>query len=64
MYNNALASFSAQTNVCSIQIMEKIGLKRDVNGDFAYPKLATDHPLSRHVLYRLTADEYFNRENK
>jgi hypothetical protein len=26
--------------------MEKIGLKRDLNGDFAHPKLAVDHPLS------------------
>lgn len=38
--------------------MEKIGLKRDVNGDFAHPKLAANHPLSQHILYRLRADEY------
>ena len=42
--------------------MEKIGLKRDVNGDFAHAKLAADHPLSQHVLYRLTANEYLQVE--
>jgi hypothetical protein len=42
--------------------MEKIGLKHDVNGDFAHPELAADHPLSQHILYRLTADKYFNQE--
>ncbi len=38
--------------------MEKFGLKRDLNGDFAHPKLAADHPLSRHILYCLNVDEY------
>jgi hypothetical protein len=40
--------------------MEKIGLKRDLNGDFAHPKLPADHKLSNHVLYRLSAKEYIN----
>ncbi len=33
--------------------MEKIGMQRDVNGDFAHPKLSPDHKLSKHVLYRI-----------
>ncbi len=45
--------------VRSIRVMEKIGLKRDMNGNFAHPKLPADHPLSQHILYRLTVDEYF-----
>ncbi len=49
-------------NVRSLRVMEKIGLKREVNGDFAHPKLAVDHPLSQHILYRLTADEYLQAE--
>lgn len=40
MYNNALVSFAAQTNVRSIRVMKKIGLKRDVNGNFTHPKLS------------------------
>ncbi len=49
-------------NIRSIRVMEKIGLKRDLDGDFAHPKLAADHPLSQHVLYRLTVDEYLQAE--
>lgn len=33
-------------------------LKRDINGDFAHPKLEANHPLSHHILYRLTKDEF------
>jgi hypothetical protein len=38
--------------------MEKIGLKRNLNGNFAHSKLAADHKLSHHVLYRLSSGEY------
>ena len=53
-----IISFTVPSNVRSIRVMEKIGLKRDLNGDFAHPKLATDHPLSQHILYRLSLDKY------
>jgi RimJ/RimL family protein N-acetyltransferase len=61
MYNNALVSFAAQTNVRSIRAMEKLGLKRDMHGDFAHPKSPADHPLSQHILYRLSEDEYLHQ---
>ena len=41
--------------------MEKIGLKRDVNVDFAHPKLPVDYPLSQHIVYRLSEDEYLHQ---
>lgn len=47
-----IVSFTVPTNARSIRVMEKIGLKRDVNGDFAHPKLPNDHRLSHHILYR------------
>lgn len=53
-----IVSFTVLANVRSLRVMEKIGLKRDLNGDFAHPKLPDDHKLSHHVLYRLSADEY------
>ncbi len=59
-----IVSFTVPANIRSIRVMEKIGLKRDLNGDFAHPKLAADHRLSQHILYRLTADKYFNQEHK
>lgn len=49
-----IVSFTVPANLRSIRVMEKIGLKRDIYGDFAHPKLPQDHPLSQHVLYRLT----------
>jgi RimJ/RimL family protein N-acetyltransferase len=48
-----IVSFTVPANQRSIRVMEKIGLKRDLQGDFAHPKLAANHPLSRHILYRL-----------
>ncbi len=53
-----IVSFTVPMNVRSIRVMEKIGLKRDLNGDFAHPKLPVDHPLLHHVLYRLTVNVY------
>lgn len=53
-----IVAFTVPANVRSIRVMEKIGLKRDKNGDFNHPKLAHDHLLSHHVLYRLKKSEY------
>lgn len=55
-----IVPFTVPANVWSIRVMEKIGLKRDLNYDFAYPKLVADHKLSHHVLYKLSAEEYIN----
>ena len=54
-----IVSFTVPANIRSIRVMEKIGLKRDLKGDFAHPKLSLDHKLSQHILYRLCANEYF-----
>ena len=53
-----IISFTVPANVRSLRVMEKIVLKRDMNGDFAHPKLPAGHPLSQHILYRLSEDEY------
>lgn len=57
-----IVSFTVPSNIRSIRVMEKIGLKRDTNGGFAHPKLAVDDPLSQHILYRLGRDDYL-KEN-
>lgn len=36
--------------------MERIGMTHDPRDDFDHPKLAEEHPLRRHVLYRLSAE--------
>jgi hypothetical protein len=33
--------------------MVKLGMERDLDGDFDHPRLPVDSPLRRHVLYRL-----------
>ncbi|CAN5314455.1 GNAT family N-acetyltransferase [soil metagenome] len=48
-----IVSFTVPANLRSIRIMEKIGMQRDLQGDFAHPKLPPDHRLSQHVLYRI-----------
>ena len=49
-----IVSFTATGNVRSRRVMERIGMQRDVNGDFEHPRIPVGHPLRRHVLYRIT----------
>ena len=51
-----VVSFTVPMNERSINVMKKIGMTRDLNGDFNHPKLSIDHPLSKHVLYRKNND--------
>ena len=53
-----VVSFTSVSNVKSRRVMEKIGLQHDEKDDFNHPKLDKNSPLSRHVLYRLTRDDY------
>ncbi len=53
-----IISFTVVANTPSRRVMEKIGLHHDVADDFDHPNLTADSPLRRHVLYRLTKDDY------
>ncbi len=44
-------------NVRSMRVVEKLGMHRDPKDDFDHPKVQEGHPLKRHVLYRLKANE-------
>lgn len=48
-----ITAITVPANVRSIRVMEKIGLQRDKNSDFAHPRLPANHKLSRHVFYRM-----------
>ena len=48
-----IVSFTTLENSRSMAVMERIGMKRDVNGDFNHPKLNPDHPIVKHALYRI-----------
>jgi RimJ/RimL family protein N-acetyltransferase len=48
-----IVSFAAAGNISSRRVMERIGMQRDVAGDFDHPRIPEGHALRRHVLYRL-----------
>jgi len=52
-----IVSFTATTNLRSQRVMERIGMIRDTDSDFDHPALPVGHPLRRHVLFRISADQ-------
>lgn len=48
-----IVSFTTVDNQRSRRVMERIGMQRDLEGDFDHPRVPEGHPLQRHVLYRL-----------
>jgi RimJ/RimL family protein N-acetyltransferase len=50
-----IVSFTAEANVRSRRVTEKLGMTRAPGDDFDHPGLPREHPLRRHVLYRLFA---------
>jgi RimJ/RimL family protein N-acetyltransferase len=52
-----VVSFTPTQNTASQRVMEKIGMTPHPNEDFDHPRLPEGHPLRRHVLYRITADQ-------
>jgi RimJ/RimL family protein N-acetyltransferase len=53
-----IVSFTAVANEPSRAVMRRLGMRHDAAGDFDHPVLTPGHPLERHVLYRLTAEEW------
>lgn len=48
-----IVAFTAVENKRSRSVMEKLGMHHDPKDDFDHPKLPENHPLLRHVLYRI-----------
>jgi ribosomal-protein-alanine N-acetyltransferase len=57
-----IVSFTVAANKASWSVMERIGMVRDVDGDFDHPRLPVGHALRRHVLYRMARGEWRRRE--
>ena len=54
-----IVSFAVADNRRSTAVMERIGMVADPAGDFDHPRVPDSHPhLKRHVLYRLTAEQF------
>jgi RimJ/RimL family protein N-acetyltransferase len=57
-----VVSFTAVTNRRSWRVMERLGMRRDVDGDFDHPAVPPGHPARPHVLYRLTREQWVHRK--
>lgn len=53
-----IVSMTCVPNVRSQNVMRKLGMTHDPADDFDHPRVPDGHPLKRHVLYRLTADQW------
>ncbi len=51
----SLVSFTAVANLRSRRVMGRLGMSHDEADDFDHPKIALEHPLRPHVLYRAQA---------
>lgn len=52
-----VVAFTAAVNVRSQRVMQRLGMTRDEQDDFDHPRLEADHPLRKHVLYRISRAE-------
>ena len=50
-----IVAFTTTLNTRSQAVMARIGMLRDVEGDFDHPSVPEGSPLRRHVLYRAVA---------
>lgn len=55
-----ILAFTAVANERSRRLMERLGFRRDLTGDFDHPLIAEGHVTRRHVLYRLRRDMAVN----
>ena len=53
-----IVSFTAVVNEPSIAVMRRLGMRTDPAEDFDHPSVPAGHPVRRHVLYRLTAEQW------
>lgn len=58
-----IVSYAVPANRRSTAVMERLGMRRDESADFDHPRVPESHRhLKRHVVYRLAADEWRQRE--
>jgi len=53
-----IVSFTVPGNVRSRRVIEKLGMR--YSEDFEHPRIDPGHPLRRHVLYRLSRNEWLS----
>lgn len=55
-----VVSFTIPANLRSQGVMQRIGMRRVVQGDFEHPNLLANERCCRHVLYRITRHEWLS----
>lgn len=53
-----VVAFTTASNQPSQKVMQAIGMHPAPSEDFEHPKLAGDHPLRAHVLYRINREQW------
>lgn len=53
-----IVAFTTLLNMKSRRVMEKLGMTYSPKDDFEHPLLEVEHPLRKHVLYRLKKESY------
>lgn len=56
-----VVSFTVPANTASRRVMDRLGMTHNPADDFDHPVLPVDSPLRRHVLYRVTAEQWNSR---
>lgn len=55
---NEIVSFTPTQNKKSANVMKKIRMTNNPEDDFDHPRLAAEHRLKRHVLYRIKRNDW------
>jgi RimJ/RimL family protein N-acetyltransferase len=58
LHEPEVVSMTVPQNARSRSVMRAIGMSHDARDDFDHPRLADGHRLQRHVLYRITAEQW------
>jgi len=58
-----IVAYTTVRNARSRAVMERIGMTRDVDGDFDYPPLPEGHPIRPQVLYRIARADMRDSED-
>jgi len=53
-----IVAYTVPANQRSWRVMERLGMRRDLDGDFDHLRVPEGHRLRRHVLYRITVAEF------
>jgi ribosomal-protein-alanine N-acetyltransferase len=58
-----VVSITVPDNAPSRNVMAKLGMAHDTGGDFDHPRIPEGSPRRRHVLYRLSRENYLRQQS-